>query len=203
MILAATTMNMQIFQVKSNRRTPTTGSLLLASPLLHDYHFARTVILTVTHSEEESMGLIINKNFRYRLYLNQLIPELAEGSVIPIYKGGPVERNTIFFIHTLADLEGAFDLKNGLYLNGNFEALQAYILEGNPIAEKMRFFAGYAGWGKGQLTDEIAEDSWIVSSPDGKQLLETPPNQMWEYCMSELGDPYRLWAKYPLYPSFN
>ena len=53
-------MNMQIFQVKSNRRTPTTGSLLLASPLLHDYHFARTVILTVTHSEEESMGLIIN-----------------------------------------------------------------------------------------------------------------------------------------------
>ena len=196
-------MNMQIFQVKSNRRTPTTGSLLLASPLLHDYHFARTVILTVTHSEEESMGLIINKNFRYRLYLNQLIPELAEGPVIPIYKGGPVERNTIFFIHTLADLEGAFDLKNGLYLNGNFEALQAYILEGNPIAEKMRFFAGYAGWEHNQLEKEIEDDSWMVGETNKQHLLDENYRDLWFNSMNELGNPYRLWATYPQYPSCN
>lgn len=196
-------MNMQIFQVKSNRQKPSTGKLLLASPLLHDYHFARTAILMVTHSEEESMGVIMNKKFRYHLYLNQLVPELSEAPDIPIYKGGPVDRNTIFFIHTLADLEGAFDLKNGLYLNGNFEALQAYILKGNPIEEKMRFFAGYAGWGKGQLDEEITENSWIVSPANRKQLLETPVNEMWKRCMDDLGDPYRLWAKYPQYPSFN
>lgn len=182
---------------------PATGNLLLASPLLTDYHFARTVILTVTHSEDESMGVIMNKNFRYRIYLNELVPELSKAPLIPVYKGGPVERNTIFFIHTLADLEGAFDLKNGLFLNGNFEALQAYILNGNPIEEKMRFFAGYAGWGKGQLMEEITEDSWIVSPPNIKHLLTTPLNEMWERCMNDLGEPYRLWAKYPQYPSFN
>lgn len=196
-------MNTNIFQVKSNKQTPYTGCLLLASPLLSDYHFARTVILTVTHAKEESMGIIMNKKFRYHLYLNQLIPELSEAPIIPVYKGGPVDRNTIFFIHTLSDLEGAFDLKNGLYLNGDFEALQTYILEGNPIEEKMRFFAGYAGWGEGQLIDEINNNSWIISPSNPTQLLTTPINKMWEDCMSDLGDPYRLWAKYPQYPSFN
>lgn len=196
-------MDMKIFQVKSNKLIPTTGSLLLASPLLNDYHFARSVVLMVTHTEEESMGIIMNKNFRYHFYLNQLVPELTEAPIIPVYKGGPMERNIIFFIHTLSDLEGAFDLKNGLYLNGNFKALQTYILEGNPIEERVRFFAGYAGWGNGQLTEEIANDTWIISPPTGKHLLTTPPNEMWECCMNDLGDPYRLWAKYPQYPSFN
>lgn len=196
-------MDMHIFQVKSNKQIPSTGNLLLASPLLCDYHFTRTVILTVTHTQEESMGIIMNKKFRYHLYLNQLIPELSEAPKIPVYKGGPVDRNTIFFIHTLANLEGAFDLKNGLYLNGDFDALQAYILEGNPIEGKIRFFAGYAGWGEGQLSEEINNDSWIISSSNPNQLLTTPINEMWESCMSNLGGPYRLWAKYPQYPSFN
>lgn len=67
----------------------------------------------------------------------------------------------------------------------------------------MRFFAGYAGWGEGQLIDEINNNSWIISPSNPTQLLTTPINEMWEDCMSDLGDPYRLWAKYPQYPSFN
>lgn len=155
-------MDMRIFQVKSNKALPHTGSILIASPLLYDYHFARSVVLMITHNSEGSMGIVMNKDFRYHISLNQLVPNLETAPLIPVYKGGPVDRSTIFFLHTLPDLEGSFPLGNGLFLNGDFERVQQYILAGNPIEGHIRFFAGYAGWNNTQLQKEINEDSWII-----------------------------------------
>lgn len=109
-------MDMRIFQVKSNKALPHTGSILIASPLLYDYHFARSVVLMITHNSEGSMGIVMNKDFRYHISLNQLVPNLETAPLIPVYKGGPVDRSTIFFLHTLPDLEGSFPLGNGLFL---------------------------------------------------------------------------------------
>ena len=93
-------MDMRIFQVKSNKALPHTGSILIASPLLYDYHFARSVVLMITHNSEGSMGIVMNKDFRYHISLNQLVPNLETAPLIPVYKGGPVDRSTIFFLHT-------------------------------------------------------------------------------------------------------
>lgn len=79
------------------------------------------------------MGIVMNKDFRYHISLNQLVPNLETAPLIPVYKGGLVDRSTIFFLHTLPDLEGSFPLGNGLFLNGDFERVQQYILAGNPI----------------------------------------------------------------------
>lgn len=65
-------MDMHIFQIKSNQTLPSPGGILIASPLLNDYHFMRSVVLLITHSEEGSMGIVMNKDFRYHISLNQL-----------------------------------------------------------------------------------------------------------------------------------
>lgn len=196
-------MDMRIFQVHSNKVLPHAGSILIASPLLYDYHFARSVILMVTHNIEGSMGIVMNKNFRYHVSLNQLVPRLASMPVIPVFKGGPVDRDTIFFLHVLGNLEGALNLGNGLYLNGDFTALQQYILNGNPIEGYVRFFSGYAGWAYKQLEKEIDDDSWMVGETDKCHLLDENYRDLWFNSMNDLGNPYRLWATYPQYPSCN
>lgn len=196
-------MDMRIFQVHSNKALPHVGSILIASPLLYDYHFARSVILMITHNSEGSMGIVMNKNFRYLVSLNQLVPKLASVPVIPVFKGGPVERDTIFFLHVLRHLEGALNLENGLYLNGNFSSVLQYILSGNPIEGYIRFFAGYTGWDNRQLQKEINEDSWMVGETTKKHLLNESYHDLWFNSMNDLGEPYNLWATYPQYPSCN
>ena len=81
-------MDMRIFQVKTNKALPAMGSILIASPLLSDYHFARTVILMVTHNEEGSMGIVMNQMFHHDITLNELIPGLDSVPGIPVFKGG-------------------------------------------------------------------------------------------------------------------
>ena len=196
-------MDMRIFQVKTNKALPTMGSTLIASPLLFDYHFTRTVILMVTHNEEGSMGIVMNKQFHYHVTLDELIPGFDSVPGIPVFKGGPVGRDTIFFIHTIKALDGALKLNDDLYLNGNIEGLKQYILQGNPIEGHIRFFAGYAGWENGQLQKEIGENSWLVGESHSDQLLDCHNPRLWDESMNDLGQKYKLWAKYPLYPSFN
>ncbi|HIZ05516.1 MAG TPA: YqgE/AlgH family protein [Candidatus Phocaeicola gallistercoris] len=196
-------MDMRIFQVKSNKHLLHVGSILIASPLLTDYHFSRSVVLIIAHNEEGSMGIVMNKNFRYHFFLNELFPQLASVPLIPIYKGGPVERDTIFFVHTLAQLEGSVSLGNGIYVNGNFEALLQYIKDGNPIEGYIRFFSGYAGWSEMQLEKEIEDDSWMIGETNKQHLFEENYRLLWGNSMKNLGDPYQLWAKYPRYPLFN
>ena len=72
-------MDMHIFQIKSNQTLPSPGGILIASPLLNDYHFMRSVVLLITHSEEGSMGIVMNKDFRYHISLNQLAADHSGG----------------------------------------------------------------------------------------------------------------------------
>ncbi len=196
-------MDMRIFQVKANKTLPVIGSILIASPLLSDYQFARTVILLVTHNEEGSMGLVMNREFHYHVTLNQLVPEFDPVPGIPVFKGGPIGRDTIFFLHTINTLDGALKIGKELYLNGDFEKLKEYILDGNPVEGHIRFFAGYAGWGNGQLQKEIQDDCWMVGKSRCNQLLDYHNPCLWNESMNALGQRYRIWAKYPIYPSFN
>ena len=148
-------MDMTIFQVESNKLRPRQGGLLISAPFLRDYHFARSVVLVVDHNEEGSMGLVLNKIFSSLMTLNELVPALSALPPIPLYKGGPIGRETLFYLHTLSCLKDALPLGNGLYLNGDFDQMQQYILSGAPTQGVVRFFLGYAGWQKGQLMQEI------------------------------------------------
>lgn len=194
---------MHVFQIESNKVLPVKGNILISSPFMSDYHFARAVVLLIEHNDEGSMGITMNKDFRYHVLLNDLIPALAAVQRIPVYKGGPVSRDTIFFLHTLKDLEGALPLGDGLYLNGDFEEVQKYILDGNPVEGVFRFFSGYAGWENGQLMKEIEENSWVISDSRKEPLLDMPFRDLWRTSLCDLGGKYAIWSKYPQYPSLN
>lgn len=194
---------MHVFQIESNKVLPRTGSILISSPFMDDYHFSRSVILLIEHNDEGSMGIVVNKDFRYHVLLNDLVPNLESAPYIPVYKGGPVSRDTIFFIHTLKDLEGALPLGNGLFLNGDFATVQRYILEKKPIDGTFRFFAGYAGWAHGQLEREIEENSWLIGKAQKEDLLDMHFRDLWQGSLNNMGGKYAIWSRYPQSPLLN
>lgn len=196
-------MDMTVFQVESNKVLPKQGSLLISAPFLRDYHFARSVVLVVDHNEEGSMGIVVNKNFNNLMTLNELVPSLASLPPIPLYKGGPVSRETLFYLHTLSFLKGAFPMGNGLYLNGDFDAMQKYILDGGPTQGVVRFFCGYAGWQRGQLQEEIESNTWLVNNHHNVDLLNMYLRDLWQEALTDLGGKYAIWARYPRFPSMN
>ena len=196
-------MDMTLFQVESNKEFPRQGSLLIAAPFLRDYQFSRTVILMVEHNEEGSMGIILNKNFSNLMTLNEVVPELASLPPIPLYKGGPVGRDTLFYLHTLSYLKDALPIGNGLYLNGDFNQMQQYILSGAPTQGVARFFMGYAGWQKGQLKQEMKQNTWIVNNGSQVDLLNMYLRDLWQEALCDMGGKYMIWSRYPKYPFMN
>ena len=137
-------MDMTIFQVESNKILPRQGGLLISAPFLKDFYFARSVVLMIEHNEEGSMGIVLNKNFSALTTLNELVPALEALPPIPLYRGGPVGKETLFFLHKLSYLKDALPLGNGLYVNGDFNQMQQYLLSGAPTQGVVRFFMGYA-----------------------------------------------------------
>ena len=196
-------MDMSIFQIESNKATPRQGSLLVSAPFLKDYHFARSVVLVVEHNDEGSMGIVMNKNFSNLMTLNELVPELASIPPIPLYKGGPVGRDTLFYLHTFSYLKDALPLGNGLYVNGDFEQMKRYILAGGETQGMVRFFMGYAGWQRGQLTQEIEANTWMVSNDSQVDLLNMYLRDLWKESLCDMGGKYAVWSRYPNYPIMN
>lgn len=196
-------MDTKIFQVEPNKSRPEVGEVLIASPLLADYHFARTVILMVSHDESGSMGVIVNRDFRKPVYLHDILPEMADIAPVPVFSGGPVDRNVLFFLHNLDFVPDRFPVGGGLFLNGDFETVKEYMRQGNAVEGRIRFFSGYAGWGEGQLEKEIGEASWLVGRLGYDQLMVASPSDMWHDALCSLGERGRIWAGYPVHPSFN
>lgn len=196
-------MDMTIFQVESNKILPKQGGLLISAPFMKDFYFARSVVLMIDHNDEGSMGLVLNKNFNGLMTLNELVPDLATLPPIPLYKGGPVGKETLFYLHTLSYLKESLPLGNGLYLNGDFNQMQQYILSGAPTQGVVRFFMGYAGWQKGQLENEIEENTWVINNECKVDLLNTYLRDLWQESLCDLGGKYAVWARYPKYPIMN
>ena len=131
---------------------PGPGILLIADPFLKDPNFLRSVVLLCEHKEEGSFGFVLNR--QYKNTLNELIPEL-EGHQLSVYYGGPVEEDTIHFLHQYPDeIPGGNEVMKGIYWGGDFEALVNLIKNDAIDTNKIRFFIGYSGWSGGQLGDD-------------------------------------------------
>ena len=125
-----------IFKIQSNNVLPSRGKILISEPFLRDATFGRSVVLLIDHTEEGSMGLIINKQLP--IFVNDIIKEFKYIENIPLYKGGPIATDTLFYLHTLADIPGAIPISKGLYLNGDFDEIKKYILQGNKVDRYIR-----------------------------------------------------------------
>lgn len=190
-----------IFKIQSNDVRPSKGKILISEPFLDDSTFGRSVILLVDHTDEGSMGLIINKQLP--LMVNDIINEFKYLEDIPLYKGGPIGTDTLFYLHTLSDVPGALPILNGLYLNGDFNAIKKYVLQGNAIDGHIRFFLGYSGWESDQLRREIKENTWMISKEKRDYLLSKDTKEMWKKSLGKLGSKYETWSRFPQVPSLN
>lgn len=192
-----------IFKITHNNVLPAQGSILMSEPFLQDAYFQRSVVLLVEHNTEGSMGFVLNK--KTDLIVNTFFPELEEYPEIPIYLGGPVSANRLFFIHSLGDLivPDSVKIKDHLYFDGDFEALKRYMLKGHSIEGKVKFFLGYSGWTKGQLGSEINKNSWVVSHATKENILLADGENFWKNSLEQLGSNYEAWTKYPKDPYLN
>lgn len=192
-----------IFKITHNDLLPAKGSVLISEPFLQDVYFQRSVVLLVEHNPDGSMGFVLNK--KLELTVNTFFPELSDLPAIPIYLGGPVSADKLFFIHTLGDLiiPDAEKISDTLYFDGDFNALKRYIMNGHPTEGKVRFFLGYSGWTKDQLHNEISQNSWVVSHEQSNTLLRSDGEAFWKNSLSRLGGKYKTWINYPKDPYFN
>ncbi|MFQ7707172.1 MAG: YqgE/AlgH family protein [Bacteroides thetaiotaomicron] len=190
-----------IFKIQSNNVLPSRGKILISEPFLRDATFGRSVVLLIDHTEEGSMGLIINKQLP--IFVNDIIKEFKYIENIPLYKGGPIATDTLFYLHTLADIPGAIPISKGLYLNGDFDEIKKYILQRNKVDRYIRFFLGYSGWESEQLSTELKENTWLVSKEENAYLMNGDTKDMWKQALEKLGSKYETWSRFPQVPTFN
>ncbi len=189
--------NPRIFRVESNNIPPEKGRILLAEPFLPDLNFRRAVIILIEHNENGTMGIVLNHEFS-KLTLNKVVKDLSVEVEIPLFNGGPVSNDTLFYLHTFEDVPGALPIQEGLYLNGNFDLIKTMLEEGVDIEGKIRFFLGCSGWGHEQLQRELKQNSWIVTEEKTNILLNPNTSDLWENVMTNQGGKYSIWARYPL-----
>jgi putative transcriptional regulator len=182
--------------------TPAPGVILIAHPWLSDPNFQRTVIMVCEHQEENgSFGLVLTRPLDRRL--GEFIETLSS-SDLTLYAGGPVQTDTLHFLHTHGRLvDSAIQVQEDLYWGGDFDLMQALVLAGDATTATTRFFAGYSGWGSGQLAMEIAEGSWILTRAPTEVVLETRPEELWRSLLRRMGGPFALLSNFPTDPRNN
>jgi putative transcriptional regulator len=173
---------------------PSKGSVLLSEPFLQDPHFERSVVLMCEHSDAESFGFVLNHLSAVQLH--DLMDIAPKG--IPVFIGGPVANNSLFYLHTIPGIESSEEILPGLFFGGDIAEL-IETMEADPSnLKKMRFFLGYSGWSKGQLAQEIKERSWIsTNNLSLETLFSTPIKTLWKTCMSYQGDPFITFSIFP------
>ena len=192
----------KLFQIQSNTLEPKPGEILLSEPTMCDFHFGRSVVLLIDHNEAEgTFGIIMNKPLGTKL--NEIV-DVFQDFDAPVYLGGPVAENQIFFMHTLGDLiPNSCKIIDGLYWGGDTETLNALIEQGIADKNNVRFFLGYSGWTAGQLVDELERNSWIVCKATAKTLFNTPIQQLWTTLVTRMGKEYEMWKRFPKNPEDN
>jgi putative transcriptional regulator len=180
---------------------PGPGILLIAEPFLKDPNFMRTVVFLCDHQEEGSFGFVINRKYDYTL--DELMNDM-DNLKIPVYYGGPVQMDTIHFLHQYPDkILGSYEVLNGIYWGGDFETAIALLREGEIDANKIRFYIGYSGWGQGQLNDELKEKSWLTTQATRKLVFHKKVEEIWKDSLKHLGGDYEIMVNFPIDPQLN
>ncbi len=171
------------------------GKLLLAEPFMLDPNFKRAVVLLCEHKDEGSLGFILNKTLDMKI--NDLIADFPEFSA-PVYFGGPVQTDTIHYIHNVGNLlDDSFQVARGVYWGGDFEKLKFLVSSEMIKAKNIRFFVGYSGWSSGQLAEELEFGSWVTAEVDSNYVFKSHTKQLWQKVMENKGDTYSVIAQMP------
>lgn len=194
-------MSLVIRNIQPDFLPPKKGSVLISEPYLNDYHFRRTVVLISEHSEEGSVGFVLNRLID--LQTDDVIPGLMKYN-FPLFFGGPVEPSTLHFIHKVGDvITGAQHIGKGIYWGGDIEMIDDLIDRGVADKGEFRFFSGYSGWAAGQLEEEINQKAWWVGEASVKKIFDDDLENMWKVIVKDLGRNFSYMADAPEDRSWN
>jgi len=178
---------------------PLTGHLLLSNASLFDPNFRRTVVLIGHHDEEGAVGVVLNRPLG--VTVDDAVPPLAE-LVAPgeeLFEGGPVQPDAAVVIAEFADVSQA-----GLVAFGAVGFLPEEAgLDAREGIVRARVFAGYSGWGPGQLENEIGEDAWLLTPATEGDVFTDEPDRLWERVVFRLGPAYAVLRTMPADPALN
>ncbi len=167
-----------------------TGQFLIAMPTLADPNFSQTVTYICQHSEEGALGIVISRPMEMVLgeILASMKIEIARREVaeIPVYFGGPVQPERGFVLHSpLGEWQGTLAVDEDIGLTTSRDVLEAIAAGEGP--EKFLVALGYAGWGRGQLEQEMMDNAWLNVPADPEILFDLPPSRRWKAAASRLG----------------
>ena len=178
------------------------GKLIVSTPsILGDFNFRRSVILLASHKTSGSIGFILNKKLNYKL--NDIVEDI--NIKFPLFYGGPVEQDNLYFIHTSPELiPNSIEIANGIYWGGDFKIVLGLINQGAISSNDIKFFLGYSGWDENQLDSELESRAWLVSKNTYKNSIVSKPGKtFWRDKMLEFGGDYSIWSNAPENPSYN
>jgi putative transcriptional regulator len=174
------------------------GRLLVASPALLDPNFRRTVVLVTVHGDEGAMGIVLNRPAPASVA--EAVPHLehlvADGE--SVFVGGPVQPEAVTALAEVDDREAL-----ALHVFDGVGFLPAELEDEEPATRRARVFAGYAGWGEGQLEAELEESAWIVEPATPEDVFAERPGDLWSDVLRRKGGEFSLLATMPEDPTLN
>jgi putative transcriptional regulator len=174
------------------------GKLLVSSPSLIDPNFRKTVVLVAHHDDDGAMGLVLSRPSGVAAEDAVPLLEGLPGSGDPVFVGGPVQPDAFMVLAEFEDVdEAAAPIMNGLgFMPADTEPDELSI-------KRMRLFAGYSGWGAGQLEAELEEPSWIVVDAETDDAFAEDPDELWRTVLHRKGGPFALMENMPFDPELN
>ncbi len=189
-----------IFKIKQ-KEEPSHGKILIAEPLLLDGIFGRSVVFLVEHGCEGSIGYVLNKNSGFTI--QQLLPDF-KNYYTPVFIGGPVATNTLHFIYKSHEqLTNSKKVSDNLFWGGDIKEILNCIKKGIIKEQNIKFFIGYSGWGKNQLSIELKKHYWVVSSICSEEIFVEDPKMLWKRSIVLLDKKFHFWLNIPSNPSLN
>ncbi|KHL08404.1 UNVERIFIED_CONTAM: hypothetical protein LK11_58225 [Mumia flava] len=177
--------------------------MLVATPLLGVGPFYRSVVLLLDHDEEGALGVVINQPLAADVA--EVLPDWGSVATAPatVFSGGPVSPESALAVGVLASSHGVPPGWREMYDRVGLVDLDLPAAEVAAAVRGMRVFAGYAGWGPGQLEGEIEEGSWVVVDADENDLLSARPQDLWRAVLRRQSGDARMLSTYPDDPQLN
>ncbi len=191
----------KIIQIQSNNIKPIQGRLLISEPFLSDYYFKRSIVAILDHTEDGTIGIVLNKEIGVKL--SDVFKDIPKNN-FHLYLGGPVRTDNLYYIHKIGKkINNSIHITEGIYWGGDLDSVKELIEQGQLHDGNIRFFLGYSGWAPLQLDEELKLNSWIVSRTHISKILSFEPSLAWNKTLELMGGVYKYWTNFPKDPLSN
>ncbi len=170
--------------------TSLTNHFLIAMPGLQDPHFSRTVTYVCEHTDQGAMGIVINRPLD--VTLGELLTQLDITSTHPgivettVYQGGPIQTDRGFVLHTAGlSFDSTLNITPDISVTTSRDVLEAIANDEGP--EQIFIALGYAGWGNGQLEQEMSANAWLNGPASDEIIFQMQPDARWKAAAQLLG----------------